>query len=137
MIVSDALLEAAAAADHLAYELINSWSHSARKQLGGNQVPGLWMTGASMRLMERTRAGVLHADLLACRAYDGGLAAAAAVRCPALVIMGGRDIMAPPKGAQALLDALPDVRAVTLANTGHALMAEEPDAVLDALRDFL
>lgn len=135
--VSDALLAAAAADDHLAFELINAWSHSARKQLGGNQVPGLWMTGAAMRLMERTRSGVLHADLLACRAYEGGLAAASTVRCPTLVIMGGRDIMAPPKGAQALLAALPDVRSITLANAGHALMAEEPDAVLDALRDFL
>jgi hypothetical protein len=26
---------------------------------------------------------------------------------------------------------------VTLADTGHAMMAEQPDAVLDALRGFL
>ena len=46
-------------------------------------------------------------------------------------------LMAPPKGAQALLGALVDKRAVTLPGTGHALMAEQPDAVLDALRAFL
>ncbi len=45
--------------------------------------------------------------------------------------------MAPPKGAQALLAALPDRQVQTLPDTGHSLMAERPDAVLDALRAFL
>jgi len=87
--------------------------------------------------MERTRPGVLHVDLFACHAWTGGLAAAAAVRCPTLAILGARDLMAPVKGAQALLGALSDKRVVTLPNTGHAMMAEQPDAVLDALRGFL
>ena len=137
MPVSDVLLAAAKADDHVAFELINGWSHSAGKQLGGNRVPGMWMTGAAMRLMERTRPGVLHVDLLACHAWTGGLAAAAAVQCPTLVILGARDLMAPVKSAQALLGALSDKRVVTLPNTGHAMMAEQPDAVLDALRAFL
>jgi len=135
--VSDALLAAAQADDHLAFDLINGWSHSAGKQLGGNQVPGMWMTGASMRLMERSGPGVLYNDLKACADYAGGIDAAASVRCPALVIMGARDVMAPPRGAQALLAALPQSTVVTLPDTGHALMAEQPDAVLDALRNFL
>ena len=137
MPVSDALLAAAQADDHVAFELINGWSHSAGRQIGGNKVPGMWMTGAALRLMERTRPGVLHTDLLACHAWEGGLSAAAAVRCPALVVMGARDLMAPPKGAQALVSALADKRVTTLPGTGHALMAEQPDAVLDALRAFL
>ena len=137
MQVSDELLAAAKADDHVAFDMINGWSFSAGKQLGGNAVPGLWMTGNALRLMERTRPGVLHTDLLACRSYADGLADAAAVRCPALAIMGARDLMTPVKGAQALLDALADRRTVTLARTGHAMMAEQPDAVLDALRDFL
>jgi len=137
MLVGDDLLAAAQANDHDAFAMINGWSFSAGKQLGGNAVPGLWMTGNALRLMERTRPGVLHTDLLACRSYADGLADAAAVRCPALAIMGARDLMTPVKGAQALLDALADRRTVTLARTGHAMMAEQPDAVLDALRDFL
>ncbi len=137
MAVSDDLLEAARRDDHVAFELINGWSHSADKQLGGNTIPGLWMTGVNMRLMERSLPGVLATDLNACRLYANGLEAAAAVRCPALVVMGSRDIMAPPKGAQALIAALADARVVTLADTGHALMAEQPDAVLDALRELL
>lgn len=137
MPVSEALLAAAKADDHVAFELINGWSHSTAKQLGGNQVPGMWMIGAAMRLMERARPGALYADLAACNAYAGGLDAAARVRCPVLAILGQRDLMAPPKGAQALLGALADQRVVTLSGAGHAMMAEQPDAVLDALRGFV
>jgi len=100
-------------------------------------VPGMWLMGSGMRLMERTRPGVLYTDLAACHTYADGLIAAAAVRCPALLILGARDLMAPPKGAPALIAALADPRVVTLPDCGHALMAEQPDAVLDALAAFL
>ena len=137
MAVSDDLLAVAKAGDHVAYELINGWSFSAGKQLGGNTVPGVWLMGNAMRLMERTQPGVLHNDLLACHAYARGLEAAAAVRCPVLVLVGARDLMAPPKGAKALIAARANARVVELPDCGHALMAEQPDAVLDALRAFL
>jgi pimeloyl-ACP methyl ester carboxylesterase len=137
MAVSDELLGAARRNEHVAYELINGWSHSALRQLGGNAAPGMWMTGTAMRLMERNRPDVLSTDLEACHAYANGLAAAAAVRCPVLVITGARDIMAPPRNAQALIAALREPSVVTLPRSGHALTAEEPDAVLDALRAFL
>lgn len=137
MLVSDELLAAAKADDHGAFDMINGWSFSTGKQLGGNAVPGMWMTGNALRLMERTRPGALYTDLVACQSYSRGLADAAAVRCPVLAILGARDLMAPVRSAQALLDALADKRTVTLARTGHAMMAEQPDAVLDALRTFL
>ena len=137
MPVAEPLLDAARVNDHVAYELIVGWSHSAGRQLGGNPVPGMWMTGASMRLLERSHPGVMHCDLVACNAYAGGMAAAQATRGPVLVILGARDLMAPPKAAQALIDALPDARVVMLPDCGHAMMAEQPDAVLDALRQFL
>jgi pimeloyl-ACP methyl ester carboxylesterase len=137
MAVSDALLEAARANDPVAYELIVGWSHSAARLLGGNPVPGMWMAGTALRLMHRSRTGALYADLTACAAYSGGLEAAAAVRCPTLLLLAGRDLMAPTKAAQALIATLADKRVVTLPECGHAMMAEQPDAVLDALRDFV
>jgi pimeloyl-ACP methyl ester carboxylesterase len=137
MPVSEDLLDAARRNDHVAYELINGWSFAAGSQLGGNRQPGVWMLGNAMRLMERTRPGVLHTDLVACNDYANGNAAAARVRCPTLVLIGARDIMAPPRNAQALIAALADVRTLTLPETGHSLMAERPDEVLDALREFL
>ena len=136
MPVSDELLDAARRNDHVAYELINSWSFAAGSQLGGNRQPGLWMLGNAMRLIERTRPGVLYTDLVACDSYANGNAAAARVRCPTLVVIGARDIMAPPRNARAMMAALADVRTVTLPETGHSLMAERPDEVLDALREF-
>jgi len=137
MPVSEALLDAAKRNDHSAFELITGWSYSAGKKLGGNRVPGVWLTGNALRLLERTRPGVLHADLLACHAHATGIDSAARISCPSLAILGSRDIMAPPKNAQALIAALPGARVVTLPDCGHALMAEQPDAVLDALRAFL
>jgi len=137
MTVSDDLLAAAARNDHVAYELINGWSFSPGGQLGGNEMPGMWMTGNAMRLLERCRDGVLSTDLLACHRYANGLAAAAAVRCPTLAILAARDVMAPLRNAKALLAALTNAKTVTLAETGHSLMAERPGEVLDALRPFL
>jgi pimeloyl-ACP methyl ester carboxylesterase len=137
MTVSDDLLAAAARDDHVAYELINGWSFSAGGQLGGGPVPGMWMPGNTMRLLERSRKGVLSVDLLACHRYSNGLAAAANVQCPTLVVIAARDLMAPPRNAQALIATLPNVQTVTLAETGHALLAERPGDVLDALRKFL
>jgi pimeloyl-ACP methyl ester carboxylesterase len=137
MPVSDDLLAAALRNDHVAYELINAWSFGPGSQIGRNTLPGVWMVGNAMRLMERTREGVLAIDLAACNAYANGVAAATAVQCPALVVVGTRDVMAPPRNAQALIAALRDVRVVTLPDAGHSLMTERPDAVLDALREFL
>jgi pimeloyl-ACP methyl ester carboxylesterase len=137
MPVSDDLLAAATRNDHVAYELINGWSFSAGSQLGGNPVPGMWMLGNAMRLMERTRDGVLSTDLIACNGYANGLEAAARVRCPVLVVLGARDVMAPTRNAKALIATLSDVTTVTLPETGHSMMAERPDQVLDALRRFL
>ena len=137
MAVSDALLDAAASDARLAYELIVGWSHSPARLLGGNPFPGMWMPGGALHLMNRTATGVLHTDLRACAGYQRGLEAAAAVRCSALVVIGGADLMAPPRSAQALVQTLRDKRVVTLPACGHAMMAEQPDAVLDALRSFV
>ncbi len=137
MPVSEPLLKASKENDHAAYEMINAFSHSNAAQMGGNRVPGIWMMGSAMRLMERSGAGVLHADFSACNTYGDGLEAAPQVKCAVLLILGKRDQMAPMKAAQALATGIPNVRTVALEGTGHALMSEQPDAVLDALIGFL
>lgn len=137
MPVSDALLGAAKEKEPKAISMINTWSHSPRGSIGGNTVPGMWLLGASRRLMERQQPGVLHNDLAACNAYIHGMEAAAALPCPALIISGSRDMMTHPKAAAKLAAVIKDARSVSLAGAGHALMAEQPDAVLDALRGFI
>ncbi|MFO1349653.1 MAG: alpha/beta hydrolase [Gammaproteobacteria bacterium] len=136
MAVSRQLLDAAAADDHAAIDMITIWGHGASSHVGGNRAPGLWMAGEGLRLLERAAPGVLHNDLKACNDYQQGLASAAKVRCPALLILGQRDLMTPPHAAKALASALPQSRTVML-DCGHMLSYERPDAVLDALIEFL
>jgi pimeloyl-ACP methyl ester carboxylesterase len=54
-----------------------------------------------------------------------------------LVIAGSQDKMTSPKLAKAVQAAIPGARLATIEGSGHALMAERPDAVLDALIAFL
>ena len=137
MKVSDAFLEAARNNDPAAYDMETIWGHAPEVPLGGNPYPGMWMYGDTLARLDRLAPGVLHAALKACNDYAAGLESAAQVKCPALLILGRRDLMTPPRAAQALVHAIPGARTVTLASSGHSLMAEAPDAVLDALIEFL
>jgi pimeloyl-ACP methyl ester carboxylesterase len=136
MPVSRELLDAAAANDHAAIDMVTIWGYGPHAGIGGSLAPGLWMTGGGVRLLERARAGVLFRDLAACNDYRDGLACAARVKVPAILVLGERDLMTPAKAGRALAAALPNARVVTLAGAGHMLMGERPDEVLDALREL-
>jgi pimeloyl-ACP methyl ester carboxylesterase len=133
MPVSEALLEAAENDWHEAIDMLTIWGYSKSAQLGGSPTPGLWMLGAGVRLMERAGPGVIYTDLKACNEYAGGSEQAATVRCPALLILGERDLLTPPRSARRLAETLPDAETVILEGCGHAMLAEQPDAVLDQL----
>jgi pimeloyl-ACP methyl ester carboxylesterase len=137
MPVSESLLSASKANDHVAYEMINVFSHSAPAQIGGNRTPGVWMMGNAMRLMERSAPGSLYADFNACNTYASGLVSAAKVKCPVLMVLGKRDLMTPMKASKELIGAISGVKVASLEGTGHSLMAEKPDEVLDELIKFL
>jgi pimeloyl-ACP methyl ester carboxylesterase len=134
MPVSPDLLDAAKANDHAAIDMMSIWGHGFRAGLGGSLAPGMWMMGTAERLLERSRPGVLFKDLSACNAYGDGLASAAKVSAPAVVILGERDVMTPAKSGRDLAAALPDARTVVLKGAGHMLLSERPDEVLAALR---
>ena len=137
MRVSSELLTAAREDEPRAIDMINAWSHSAIAHAPGCPGPGFSVFVQNRRLMQRQKPGTLWTDFTACNAYDGGLERAGALRCPALFVLGARDVMTPPKAARALIDAIHGARVVEVANCGHALMTERPDAVLEALRGFL
>ncbi|HET6518954.1 MAG TPA: alpha/beta hydrolase [Geminicoccaceae bacterium] len=137
MPVHPGLLEAAERDDPLAVELITSWAFGRAAHIGGHRAPGLWMTGGGRRLLGRSAPGVLYRDLAACDAYGDALAAAAAVRCPALLLLGAWDAMTPPRVAAPLAEALREVRTTVLPECGHMMMIERPDASLDALRGIV
>lgn len=133
MPVSDFLLKQAEEGRHEAIEMLNYWGYSKSAQLGGNATPGNWMLGGGLRLMEKARPGVIHADLNACNDYTEGLGHAAKVACPALLILGERDLLTPVRSALKVADALPRAEKVILEGSGHALLTERPDPVLDNL----
>ena len=137
MPVTDALLDPARANDHLALELVTGWGHGPMARVGGFSVPGMWMTGGGLRLVERAAPGVLFADLSACNAYADGVERARSVRCPVLLLLGERDSMTPARAARDLEDALPASRRVVVRRAGHQLMVERPNEVLDALAGFI
>ena len=137
MKVGEAFLDAAKRNDQAAYNMETIWGHAAQAPFSGNPNPGMWMYGDTLARLARLAPGVLHTDLNACNAYAGGMEAAAKVKCPALLILGARDMMTPPRAAQDLIKAIPGARAVTASLSGHSLMAEAPDATLDALIGFL
>ena len=137
MKVSEPFLEAARANDYSAFDMSTIWGHAAQVPLGGNPNPGMWMYGDTLARLERLAPGVLHAGLKACNDYAAGLESAAKVKCPALFILGRRDVMTPPRSAKALQEKLPQNRTTLVEISGHSLMAEAPDATLDALIEFL
>jgi pimeloyl-ACP methyl ester carboxylesterase len=113
--------------------LMAAWGHARPAHVGRNPTPGLWMMGGARALVEMSEPGVLASDFRACMAYEHALEAAAAVTCPATVVIGLGDKMTPPKGGRALAAAIPGVHVVELADTGHSMMTEDPRAVKKAI----
>jgi len=136
MKVSEGFLDAARRNDQAAYDMETIWGHAAQVPLGGNPNPGMWMYGDTLARLARLAPGVLYNDLKACNDYAAGFDSASKVRCPALLILGKRDVMTPPKTVKALQDKIAGAKSVILESSGHSLMAEAPDATLDALIDF-
>ena len=137
MRVSPELLEATRDDEPRAQDMVNIWSHSSYAHYPSNPGPGFWVIGENSRLMQRQKPGVMHVDFAACNAYAAGLERAAQVKCPALFILGRRDVMTPARSGRELARAISGSRVVEVAGSGHALMAEKPDEVLDALIGFL
>ncbi len=137
MKVGEAFLEAARRDDRAAFDMETIWGHSPQGALGANPHPGMWMYGDALARLERLAPGVLYNDLRACNDYSGGEAAVARVQCPALFLLGRRDVMTPAKSGLALCAAMRQARSLVVESSGHMLMAEAPDATLDALIGFL
>jgi len=133
MKVTAAFMDAARRDDFAAFDMSTIWGHAAQASLAANPSPGMWMHGESLARLRRLAPGVLHNDLKASNDY----VFSGTVKCPVLFILGKRDVMTPPRSAQALQEKLADARVEVVEISGHSLMAEAPDATLDALIAFL
>lgn len=140
MKVSDALFKAAREAPLKAIDLVNSLSVSTHASKPGYPGPGSWLHGSNRALMRRMQAGqpemnLFEHDFGVCDRYAHGLEAATAVHCPVHFILGSADQMTSPKVTRDLAAALK--ARVHMLPSGHCLMQEAPDGVLNALRAAL
>jgi pimeloyl-ACP methyl ester carboxylesterase len=137
MSVSDRLLNAARDDEPAAFDLINQWSHAQLVHRPGTPGPGFSVFVQNLRLMQRQPKGVLLNDFAACKAYARGLERARALLCPALFVLGERDMMTPPKAAAPLIEAIAGSSVVRVPDSGHALPTEAPQALREALDHWL
>jgi len=136
MTVNDKLLIEARRDVPKAARIITGWGHAPGARMGGHPAPGLWMTGGAVRLIERVLPKTLHADLLSCDKYRAGCEVFTNIICPTILLNGSLDRMVPRHASLALAQKIAIVESIDI-NSGHFMMSEMPDAVLDALRKFI
>jgi pimeloyl-ACP methyl ester carboxylesterase len=136
MKVSPALLEMCRHDVLQAINLVTALSHATLAPKPSSPGPGFSTHGGARALMRRMQRGwtegnLFEHDFLACDGYTGLDAAAARVSCPVTLMLGTADQMTNPKAVAPVVQALkPQVLRLP---SGHNIMAEAPDALLQAL----
>lgn len=131
--VGAGLLTAARDAPETAFRMMVQGAYSRRAKMGGSPMPGTWMTGIGLALFRRGQPGALAVDLMACNAWETGQIAAQGITCPTIVISAAEDAMTPPHRSVELARLLPNAAHVVVPRVGHMVMAEAPEATLNAL----
>ena len=137
MPVGGVLLDAAQDDSPAAFAMANTWSHRHSGGLGASRTPGVSNFVSGARWLQRMQPGVYHADLSACNEHDPQLPDPAP---PCCVINGAADKMTPMRAGLALVDALQGqayVQTASIAGSGHSMLAERPNEVLDVMADFV
>lgn len=88
-------------------------------------------------LKETMHPAALGVDLKACDDFKEGVALAAALDVPALVICGAADKMAAPAAGRALAGLIRGAVCAVLADGGHMMMAEQPHEISLRIMSFL
>ena len=136
-----ALLGTAALDDQLgAIAMVAQWSHApAAPDDDKAAEAAAALEARSRELMQQVADSgpphLLHTDLAACKAYANGEPAAQGLGCPVLFVLGKQDKMTPPRAAKTLTVAAGHGTIVEV-DAGHAMMAEQSDAVAGALVAF-
>jgi len=135
--VGDPLIEYADGPEHLAKSAMTAWGLGPEAHHFDNTVPGFSHVGMGLRTMDLNPEGAVANDLKACKSYEGGLEKAAAVQCPTMCVLAGKDKMTPVKFGLELAEALPDNSLHVLKDSGHTIPAERPHELNEFLREFL
>ena len=133
MQVNEALLESAKSNPQIAINILTFMGYSFSSRLGGNKTPGMWMTESTKRLMQKSKKGIIYKDLKACSEFTDGLDKAKKVEAKVQLILGSNDFLTPRVKAQDLIDNFNQPLEEEIYGSGHSLMMEEPNKVLDYL----
>jgi pimeloyl-ACP methyl ester carboxylesterase len=141
MQVSPVLIESSLNDPIKALEMVNVFSRSTLAPPPSALGPGTWIFAASTALGKHVLASnkdvnLFHTGFVACDSYRNGEAAMALVTCPTLFLLGEVDQMTPPKAAKSLIAKAKNAQVVMLPG-GHHQMTETPEAMLQALVQFL
>ena len=136
MQVGEALLESAKQNSQVAIDILTFMGYSYSSRLGGNKNPGMWMTESTRRLMQKSKKGIIYKDLKACSEFSDGLEKAKKVTGKVQLILGSNDFLTPRIRAQDLIDHFNNPQVKEINGSGHSLMMEEPNKVLDYLQEL-
>lgn len=137
MVVSEVLLDLAKNNDPRAIDILTFMGYSTNARIGNNKNPGMWMTEGTKRLMQRSSKDVIFKDLLACSNYFDGLEKVKKVSAKTLLILGENDYLTPRHKASDLINNFESVTVKEIKDSGHTLMVENPNLVLDCLSEIL
>jgi pimeloyl-ACP methyl ester carboxylesterase len=79
---------------------------------------------------------VLYGDFLACDRLDIA-EAIKRIKLPTLIICGLEDKMTPPANSESLRDSIPGAQLALIAEAGHMVMMEDPEAFNKVLKTFV
>ena len=88
------------------------------------------------RQIRQVHPNVLYGDFAACDTFDV-MDRLGEIRCPTLAICGTADRLTPPKYSTYLRDNIPGAQLVLVEGAGHMVMLEQPEAVSQAIADFI
>ena len=131
------LMEFAQSDVEKAIDILTFMGYSHKARIGRNKNPGIWMTESTRRLMQRSKKGIIFNDLLACSNFTNGLEKAEKVTADVQLILGVNDFLTPRRKASDLINSFKDPQVKEIQDSGHTLMSEDPNKVLDYLIEIL
>ena len=95
------------------------------------------LTGTVMAMAERVGHAAFLRQQNAILKRPDGRPDLPRIACPALILCGRQDALTPPALSREMAEAIPGARLVELDECGHLASLEQPEAVNDALEEWL
>jgi len=95
------------------------------------------LTGTVMAMAERVGQAAFLRQQNAILKRPDGRPDLPRIACPALILCGRQDALTPPALSREMAEAIPGARLVELDECGHLASLEQPEAVNDALEEWL